>query len=488
MKRAMKSLRHRASCGLVAAVVGGWLHCLAEVANAQTVKSAISPDSTWTIPSNEEILALLAARMQHNGVGIVIGIIEPRSRRVVVYGKRSVGDARPLDGDTIFQIGSVTKVFTGLLLADMIQRGEVRLDDPVVKYLPPQSQMPVRVRPITLFDLATHVSGLPSMPSNFDLHGVPNPYAAFTEKQLYAFLSTYELPYEPGTRSAYSNLGVALLGHLLARRMETDYESLLRERILKPLGMNDTAIKLTSDQTQRLAPGHDRFLQPVQTWELHAMPASGSLRSTANDMLKLLAAYLDDTGGTDTSLKIAMEFQRSTRQPENGSGALGLSVRKSKGEEQFGHDGGKEGYRTCFGFNPQRRTGTIVLVNARIDDPPCNIALHITTGRPLEPAPRAQAHPRRVTLTGKVLAAYGGHYRVSANEVIAIARKGEHLLVDTLSDGISSFYPYGPKAFYSQYGQEIVFELDDTGRGIALLLREGDKERRAERIADGLVK
>src|SRR5687767_4804459 len=107
----------------------------------------------WTIPSNEEIQALLAERMRRNGVGIVVGVIEPVRRRVVAHGSGGAKHGRPLDGDTVFLIGSVTKVFTGLLLADMVQRGEVRLDDPAAKYLPAGVKMPQRDRPITLQDL-----------------------------------------------------------------------------------------------------------------------------------------------------------------------------------------------------------------------------------------------------------------------------------------------------------------------------------------------
>ena len=457
------------------------LQCLVAVGSAQgqEVTPSVSPANTWTIPSDNEIRSLLAERMQHNGVGIVVGIIEPSGRRVIAYGKRSAGDRRPLDGDTVFQIGSVTKVFTGLLLADMIRRGEVQLDDPAVKYLPPEANMPARGRQMTLFDLATHRSGLPAMPTNFDLRAAPNPYEAYTVKQLHQFLAEYEFPYEPGVRAQYSNVGMALLGRLLANRVGTDYESLLKERVLDPLGMHDTVIALSVNQRRRLAPGHDRYLQPVGTWEMRVMPASGSLRSTANDMLKFLAAHL---GYTDGPLSSAMEYQRATRQPPNGSAALGLSVRRSRGEEQFGHDGGKEGYRSGLGFNPRSRTGIVVLANARTDDLPINIALHIMTGRPLPPAPHAPAELRKVRVKRSTLDAVSGTYRLESNQVVAIARKGDRLLIDTRGDGIESFFPSDSKYFHSKEAREVIFDFDAEGHVVALTLREGDKDRRAERI------
>jgi len=142
-------------------------------------QAALTED-TWVIPSNEAIEKLLAERMEHNGVGTVIGVIEPAGKRVVVYGRSDAANKRPLDGDTVFQIGSNSKAFVGLLLADMVRRGEVAFDDPAQKYLPAGVKMPQRGRPITLLDLATQRSGLPSMPNNFRLEADPNPIEAYS--------------------------------------------------------------------------------------------------------------------------------------------------------------------------------------------------------------------------------------------------------------------------------------------------------------------
>ncbi len=271
-----------------------------------------STGNDWKAPSNQYIRAMLAERMQHNGVGIVVGVIDVDGPRIVAYGRSGSINARPLDGNTVFQIGSVTKGFTTLLLAETVERGEVTLDDLASKYLPSEVGMPERGRPINLRDLATHMSGLPSMPTSYVLEAQPDPYEAYSIEQLHEFLSSYTPELEPGIQSAYSNLGVALLGRLLASRAGADYAVLLKKRVLEPLGMGDTSIKLSDDQMRRLAPGHDRYLKPVRTWEMSTLPASGSLRSTANDMLKLIAAYL---GYQDTSLSAAMTLQLSDTLP-----------------------------------------------------------------------------------------------------------------------------------------------------------------------------
>ena len=173
-----------------------------------SIHCAVAQSSTNSpIPPDSEIRQILVDRIDKDrqSVGVVIGVIEPAGRRVVAYGSLDKGDKRLLDGDTIFEIGSVTKVFTSLLLADMVQRGEVALTDPVAKYLPPGVKVPERGgRQITLQDLATHTSGLPRLPSNLNPKDPANPYADYSVDQLYQFLSGYQLTRDIGTQYEYS--------------------------------------------------------------------------------------------------------------------------------------------------------------------------------------------------------------------------------------------------------------------------------------------
>src|ERR1035441_3482541 len=173
------------------------------------------------VPSDSVIRAILADRIDtlHQNVGIAVGIVDANGRRFVSYGSFSVTDPRPVGNDTVFEIGSTTKVFTSTILADMVQRGEVSLDDPVAKYLPAGVKMPQRDgKQITLIDLATHTSGLPRMPSNFAPKDPRSPYADYTVASLFQFLSSYELKRDIGSQFEYSNMGVGLLGQALARR------------------------------------------------------------------------------------------------------------------------------------------------------------------------------------------------------------------------------------------------------------------------------
>ncbi len=202
-------------------------------------------------------------------VGIIVGVIEPKGRRIVAYGKRDHGDAAVLNGDTVFEIGSITKGFTTLLLAEMVQRGEVALDDPVAKYVPAKVRVPARGgRQITLRDLATHTSGLPHDPSNLSPQDPANPAADYSVEQLYSFLSSHTLRRDIGIRYEYSNVGVSLLGHALANRSGMDYEGLLAERILGPLGIASTRFSLNQAMNQRLAPGDNYLLERLPNWDM----------------------------------------------------------------------------------------------------------------------------------------------------------------------------------------------------------------------------
>jgi CubicO group peptidase (beta-lactamase class C family) len=190
--------------------------------------------------------------------GIVLGVLEADgSTRIVSYGSASEG-GRPIEGKSSFEIGSLTKVFTATLLAEMAQQGEVALNDPVSKYLPSEVQVPTfGGRSITLEDLATHTSGLSdaTMVEQLSNQGVVDPFRV-TVEMMYALISGYSLRTEPGAEFEYSNVGMGLLGHALARAAGTDLRSLIKDRILDPLGMGDTHYGLDEIPAERLVQGH----------------------------------------------------------------------------------------------------------------------------------------------------------------------------------------------------------------------------------------
>jgi serine-type D-Ala-D-Ala carboxypeptidase/endopeptidase len=445
-------------------------------ASASVVVLAMVPD--------DEIRRILVERIdvRKQAVGIVVGMLGPEGRHVVSYGKLAAGDARPLDGDTVFEIGSVTKVFTSLLLADMVQRGEVSLDDPVSKYLPPDVRMPRRGgRDITLVDLATHTSGLPRLPTPFTPKDPTNPYADYTVDDLYRFLSGYELRRDIGAQYEYSNLGGGLLGHVLSRRAGTDYESLVRARITGPLGMNDTRVALTPEMRARLAVGHNDTLTPVPNWDLPTLAGAGALRSTVNDMLKFVAV---PTGDGSAPLASAMASMLAVRRPAGNPAldiALGWHVAKRSGREIVWHNGGTGGYRSMVAFDPKAHTAVVVLSNTFTASGVDDIGLHlIDPTAPLIPAPLSHTE---ITLEPNVLQRYVGRYQLAPGFVIEITRTDNHLFEQATNQPRFEIFAEKENGFFLKVvDAQITFESDASGHVTGLVLHQGGQTIPGKRV------
>jgi serine-type D-Ala-D-Ala carboxypeptidase/endopeptidase len=301
---------------------------LAFVAPPASGQAGFPPVSTIQVHLHELVNS-------HEVTGIVVGLLaEDGTRRVIAHGDPGAG-ALPLDGESVFEIGSMTKVFTGILLADMVRRGEVELADRLADLLPPHVSVPARSgKPITLLDLTTHFSGLPMMPPNLAPADPEDPFADYTVRQLYESVSTYELQRDPGDDFEYPNLGVALLGHALSSRAGTTYEVLVSERILQPLEITHTAVTSTSWMEDHLVRGHHRAGHPVSSCDFPTTAGMGGLRSTANDMLTFAAANLAaaDPSSEDTGLAMAMrDAHRGLRQVGAGVTYPGIPVAFEQG-------------------------------------------------------------------------------------------------------------------------------------------------------------
>ncbi len=442
---------------------------------AHTGTGAVLPD--------KDIRAILADRIdvQRQGVGIVVGVIDPSGRRTVAYGSTKKGEG-PVDANTVFEIGSITKIFTSLLLADAVQRGEVALTDPVSKYLPPNVKVPERGgKKITLVDLATHTSGLPRMPTNFHPKDPGNPYADFSVAQLYEFLSSVELTRDIGSTYEYSNLGGGLLGHALARRAGTDYETLVRTRILEPLGMKSTAITLSKSMKDRLAPGHDAGLHQVANWDIPTLAGAGALRSTANDLLTFLAANIGlEKSPLAPSMAAMIAARRPTGTP-NLEIALGWHIWTRHGHEIIWHNGGTGGYRTWIGFDPKSRTGVVVLSNMSTNAGADDIGLHL-----LDPAiplllPAKERHEVKVEAT--VLDKYVGRYQLAPNFIITVSREGDQLYAQATDQPRFEIFAESPREFFLKVvDAQLTFVVDANGRANGVVLHQNGADQPAKRM------
>ena len=428
------------------------------------------PTAQSPIPGDAAIRDILAERIDthRRSVGIVVGAIDPRGRRVVAHGKLEAGDARQLDGDTLFEIGSVTKVFTALLLADMVARGEVALGDPVGKLLSAEVKVPERGgRAITLLDLATHTSALPRMPANFAPKDPWDPYADYSIAQLNDFLSTHALTRDIGTQYEYSNLGVGLLGLALARRAGMDYETLVRTRIAEPLAMASTRITLSPALQARLAVGHDGELTKVASWHLsEAFVGAGALRSSANDLLVFLAANL---GYASTPLAPAMAEMLKVRRPIGGGShemALGWHVLKRANMEIVWHNGQTGGYHSYVGYDAKTRTGVVVLSNSSsdIDD----IGMHL-----LDASLPLKKQRKEITVDPALFDGYVGRYQLAPNFILTVSRDAGHLFVQATGQPRFEVFAESERDyFYRVVDAQITFEADNQGRATRLILHQ----------------
>lgn len=320
---------------------------------------------------------------EHYCKGAAVGLIDASGRRVFGYGVTRSGGAAP-DGQTVFEIGSVTKTFTATLLAQMVLSGEVKLDQPVKDLLPANVTVPQKDGvQITLLHLAMQRSGLPRMPDNFEPADPMNPYADYTPQKLYEALAAIELSREPGERYEYSNLGVGLLGHALSLKAGKRYEQLLVERICTPLGMNDTRITLDERLKSRLAAAHMGELV-VANWDADSLAGAGAIRSTVDDMLTYLAA---ETGLVKSPLADAIKLTQQRRADAGEDAYIGLAWHIGNRTGTRWHDGGTGGYSSFVAFEPQKKVGVVVLVNSRcamVDSVGTQLT-KLMLGEPVEP-------------------------------------------------------------------------------------------------------
>ena len=345
-----------------------------------------SHPNTNTASANKEHLSMLLLNQikplilrnmgnkSKGGVSMVVGVITPNGTNVSGYGNISKANTTKVNGNTIFDIASITKTFTTTLLADMVKRGLVNLDDPIEKYVPVGVRVPTyNGYKITLDDLATHTSGLPDFPAGW----IRN--RTYTTHQVYDFLSHTPLQSEPGVRYNYSDFGMGLLGYILSIKAGVPYEELLKERILDVLGMdstgiamNSTAIILSDALKSRLAKGHIDGNEVNLEFIPEAIRPAGALYSSANDLLKYLSAnmgfihtkindILQDTHLIRHEEIATIADSSSTKSLEAVYVGLGWHVITNLGTEVINHAGGIDGYTSFIAFNPTTQIGLVIL-------------------------------------------------------------------------------------------------------------------------------
>jgi CubicO group peptidase (beta-lactamase class C family) len=438
------------------------------------------------LPPDGTIHRIIEQRVQaiagpEGGMGIVVGVLDEKGPRIIAYGDTGGADRHPLNGDTAFEIASVTKVFTALLLADMARTGELALTDSVAKYLPHSNG-----RSITLVDLATHTAGLPFMPDNLTAF-LESPAASYSKSDLYGFIASRPLSDDIGSKWAYSNLDYWLLQEVIASRAGSEFGQVLQSRLLTPLGLRNTAATWSAELKARAAAGHDAALQPAPDIAslpvFNLMPAAGGMVSTANDLLKFLSMVM---GYQDTKLAPSMAALLQTRRPAGGhEQALGWWVIGAGEDAIVFHDGGSFGFSSSLAWQPLRRVGVVVLSNQTTGAG--GIARHLLQPNvPLEQPKRARR--REITLDAAILDRYVGRYDMQDEGIVVIGRQGTLLTIEMpASWGLPKLRLHAEKErefFTTELPLQAAFEVDSSSKVTGMLVYppRGQRAIRAQRL------
>ena len=437
----------------------------------------LAPALAGNVPLPDDAREYVQQRLDAGlGSGVAIGLVSPKGVSYYNFGTLERDGEKQVSESTLFEIGSITKAFTCTLLMEMVQRGEVGLDDPIQKYLPKKITAPIRNgKSITLRDLATHHSGLPRLPTGFAPKDPTDPYADISAERLFESLAKTTLARNIGEKYEYSNFGVGLLGELLARAAGQPYEKLIVERVCKPLEMNRTSIKLTDKQQRRMATGY-QGQKPAKPWNLNAVAGAGGLKSSTHDMLRFVAAAM---GQLETPLADALRAAWRERRPTGADAmqiAFGWHVLSRHNAEIVWHNGGTGGFRSFCGFLPESKLGVVVLTNSTqsIDE----LGLHLLESQYALPEIQQAA-----AIDSKTLDDYLGHYELAPGAVFEITREGDQLMARLTGQSSIAIFPKTPdEFFYRAVDAQITFVRNDAGEVEKLILHQAGMDRPARKL------
>ena len=384
--------------------------------------------------SNDDVRAALEQRFNGDRTGacIAAGVIDDSSIATAYY-CADRNSQRPYDEHTAFEIGSVTKSMTAALLAEFIARGEVALNDPIAKLLPPGTNVPsFDGREITIGEIVTHTSGLPAVPAQYRAPDMNNPYASVTERDLLDALAATQLTREPGSKWEYSNFAMMVLSYALAKRSGKDYETLLRERLLVPLGMNETYVAQRPPHV-RLTQGHLPNAMPAVPWDFpFDMAGVGGVRATLPDMLR----YLEGQLGTRESA-ITPALARTQEQVASvGGRRMGMNWNLStrNGHTLISHEGGTGGYSSFAAFDRTAKRAVVLLSDTALT----SIGGLGSLGWHLLDPSSPTGVPRVVATAGaKLIDALIGKYRLQGGLGMELRHNGSSLTIQ--ADGQAEF-------------------------------------------------
>ena len=412
--------------------------------------------------------------------GIAVAWVDEHGVQFYQSGHFAKGDDRPITPDTQFEIGSITKVFTSLLLAESERAGKASRSEPVTKYLkiPATPEDLAKLDKVTLLTLATHTSGLPRLPANLAPANLRDPYADYTSEKLLAALGKSAANLKTPADYAYSNFGAAVLGQALAAAWGQSYADALRQHVLEPLGLAQTTLGMTGMPVPgNMAPGHDDKGEPTSNWTCDAIAPAGALRSSAREMALFLQACL---GLRQTPLAASITATAQPQRPLVGLvGSVGLGWHITADNSPIiWHNGGTGGYRSFIGFDLRGQRGIVVLVNA--SQGPDGLAMKLLRGDQAQ-APGAAANGTQATATVN-LKDYVGNFPLAPKFVMSVTTDQGRLFVQATGQPQLLLLPESVDHFkVKDVDAEVMFERDAAGKVAALVLRQNGVDQRARR-------
>jgi len=373
----------------------------------------------------------------------------------------------------LFEIGSISKVFTGILLADAVADGKLGLDDTLARRLPVKFANP-STGAVTLKQLATHTSCLPRLPDNLQQGDLTDPYAQYDDAKLFAYLAGAKLAAPPPCPAEYSNLGVGILGVVLERAYGKPWAALVAERITGPLGMTDTVQELSPAQQARFAEPWSGD-QRAHPWSFKALAGAGALRSSLADLSKLADALLAGPKGPLAKAWPLLSGDLAEMPIVGGKIGLALIHLKSAGEDAYLHDGGTGGYRSLIQVRPASGRAVIVLVSNAAENPAIWLTAWEAKGHP--PVTRTE-----VALPAAELDRYTGVYTIDKSARFTLVRQGDGLVVRlTGQPFIPVFASAKDEFFYKIIDAQLSFHRDAAGKITGLTLHQNGRDVPASR-------
>lgn len=420
--------------------------------------------------SNEVITSINRRISEEVTPSMAIAIIKKNGIQYFNFGKTEKNGS-DVDENTIYEIGSISKVFTAVLLAQQVLDGDLTLNDNINDYLPADVKVPVMGKnEITFGNLTDHTSGLPRMPDNFTPANQNNPYADYTVNQMYEFISNYKPLRSVGDEYEYSNLGQGLLGHILAMNKNTTYEQLMIQTIAQTLEMNDTKIEFNQRMRDNLALGHSGN-QIVENWDIPTLAGAGAIRSSTSNMAKFISANL---GYLNSPLLPAMELTHKVRHKKAGkmSIAMGWHIMKGKEGDVYWHNGGTGGYRTFVGFVKETGTGVVILTNSNRGADDIGFYL-LDSGSELA---EVKSKNKAVELPEATLEKYVGVYEINPDFKLTIIKEGLQLFGQATGQEKFEMFPKDDSTFFLTIVEaEISFHVNESVVESLILLQGGQE-------------